>query len=328
MRSLRNKVVVVTGASSGVGRAAAEAFARKGATVVVVARRPEALDEVVASCRALGADALAAPADVTDAEALDAVARTAVETYGRIDIWVNNAAQMMLSRLEEAPLDDIRAVIDTGVMGYINGCRAALPWIRAQGRGVIINVGSVLDQVPAPYLTPYVITKHASRALASCLRAEVHLDAPKIKVCSVHPGAIDTPFFQHAANYTGREVKALRPTYDPHRVARAIVSCARFPRREVYVGIVPRVGSISYRLAPGITERVTARMVDRGQFADGHAPPTSGNLHEPMVGTAEVTGGWGHGGAKPVLGIGTAAAALALTTAAAIRSRRRDRGRP
>jgi short-subunit dehydrogenase len=319
---LKDRVVVVTGASSGVGRATARAFAEKGSTVVVTARRSKALEELADECRALGVDALAIPADVTDPDALDEVARRTAETFGRIDIWVNNAAVSMFARLEEAPLADIRAVIDTDVMGYINGARAALPWMREQGRGVLINVGSVLSNVPGPYLAPYVIGKTASKALAGCLRTELLLDAPKIKACSVFPGAIDTPFFEHSANYTGRRLKPLKPTYDPARVAAAIVSCARRPRREIHVGFMARLATVAYRTAPGLTERVISRQIDRKHFTDEWAPPTAGNLYEPMTAGTEAEGGWGHGGRKPIAGAAVAATGLAAATAAVIRHRR------
>jgi short-subunit dehydrogenase len=321
-RKVRDSVVVVTGASSGVGRATARRFAERGATVVVSARRQRPLVELVDECRGLDTDVVAYAADVTDPDSMDALARFTVERFGRLDVWVNNAAVTMFARLEEAPIDDIRAVIDTDVLGYVNGVRSALPWLREQGRGVIINVGSVLSNLPAPYLAPYVIGKASARALSASLRTELLLDAPRIKVCTVLPGPIDTPFFQHAANYTGRRLRALRPTSSPEHVAKAIVRCARRPRRDVYVGPLSRADTIAYRMAPGIVERIAARQVDRGHFSDEWAPPTAGNLHQPINEGTEAAGGWGHSNMRPAVGAAALATGVAAAAAAVARSRR------
>jgi NAD(P)-dependent dehydrogenase (short-subunit alcohol dehydrogenase family) len=323
-RKLKDSVVVVTGASSGVGRAAARQFAQRGATVVAAARRQRPLVELADECQGLDGEVVAHPCDVTDPESVDELARFTAERFGKLDVWVNNAAVTMFARLEEAPLADIRAVIDTDVMGYVHGIRAAVPWMREQGKGVIINVGSVLSNLPAPYLAPYVVGKAASRALSACLRTELALDAPAITSCTVMPGPIDTPFFQHAANYTGRKIKPLRPTYDPERVARAIVSCARRPRRDVYVGFLARLDTLAYHLAPGITERIAARQVDRAHFADEWAPPTDGNLHAPMVAGDEPSGGWGHSSSKkPLAGAAAVATGVAAAATAAVVARGR-----
>ena len=295
LRSLEGAVVVVTGASSGIGRAAAVAFAGKRASVVVTARRADLLEQVADECRRLGGKALAHAAEVTDAEAVDAVALAALERFGRIDVWVNNAGVTALGRLDEVPLDAFRRVIETNVFGYVYGARAALRTFRAHGSGTLINNASVAGRISQPYAGAYVMSKHAVRALGMSLRQELSLEGRgrDIHVCTLLPATIDTPFFQHAGNYTGRQAKAMPPVYAVDRAARAIVHLAQFPRREAFVGGSGRMLALQQTLAPGTAERMIARMVDRTHFyRDRTAAPTPGNVFEPgPYGSAD--GGWG-----------------------------------
>lgn len=291
LRRLKDSVVVVTGASSGIGRATAEAFARKGATVALTARRSKALDRVAETCREHGADAVALPADVADAEAVENVAREVAGRFGRIDVWVNNAGVNLFGRIEEAPVNVWYRVIETNLFGTYHGIRAALPWMREQGSGVIINVSSLLGKVGAPFMSSYVASKHAVRALSDCARQEL-LDAPGIQVCTVLPGPIDTPLFTSGGNYSGREVKPVKPVISANRVADAIVSCAEKPTREKAVGASTTAALGFNRLVPGLTERIGAWQVESVHFGDAPAPSTSGNILEPADGEGTVSGGW------------------------------------
>jgi NAD(P)-dependent dehydrogenase (short-subunit alcohol dehydrogenase family) len=284
----------VTGASSGIGRASALAFAKRGAAVVVAARRGRALDEVVSECEALGASALAVQTDVSDADAVDALARAAVDRFGRIDVWVNSAALTAFAPFAELPLADFRRVLDVNVMGYVHGSRAALRYMRDQGKGRLINVSSVVSALPQPYTHAYSMSKAAVRMLGSSLRQELRLDgARRVKVCTVLPATIDTPLFGQTANYTGRTVKPMPPVYTAERVAHAVVDLVRLPRREVVVGPAGRSLMVQAKIAPGITERLMARQVDRSHL-DRKRPAavTHGNLYQPAPGRGSVSGGY------------------------------------
>ncbi|KAB2352532.1 SDR family oxidoreductase [Actinomadura rudentiformis] len=288
------EVVVITGASSGIGRATALAFAGKGVAVVVAARREDALEKVAAECEERGAQAMAVPTDVSDPDAVVELGRQAVDRFGRIDVWVNGAAVSVYGPILDVPLDDFRRVLDVNVMGYVHGARVALRHMRDQGSGVLVNVSSITSFVPQPYATAYVMSKAAVSALSASLRQELQLTGDrKIKVCTVMPATIDTPLFQHAANYTGRRVVAMPPVYPAEHVAKTIVRLARRPRREVIVGRSGQVMRRQARKRPHVLERTAARLVDRTHLSrEEPAPAMSGNLHVAPADTGSVTGGW------------------------------------
>jgi NAD(P)-dependent dehydrogenase (short-subunit alcohol dehydrogenase family) len=296
-RDLSNSVVVVTGASSGIGRATALAFAEAGASVVLTARRDEPLRAAVRECEERGARALAVAADVRDADGVERVAAGAEERFGRIDVWVNNAAVTLFGRFDEAPPDLWREVMEVNFFGYVNGARAALARFRRRSSGTLINVGSINSHVGGPYVSSYVASKHAVRGFAECLRDEVRGEG--IDVCTVKPASIDTPLFQHAANLTGRAPKPLRPVLAPERVAAAIVRCAKRPRSEVVVGMSGRQLLLLHTLAQPLCERLMTRNVERDHFRDEPAPPTEGNVREPVPEWTGTTGGWKAGDASP-----------------------------
>jgi short-subunit dehydrogenase len=301
-------VVVITGASSGIGRATARTFARQGAALVLAARREAALQEVARECEQVGARVLAVPTDVRDEEQVQRLAGRALDAFGRVDVWVNNAAVTLLGRFEECPPDVFENVIRTNLFGYVSGARAVLPLFRRQGQGRLINVASMVSYVSQPYTSAYAITKAGIRAFTDSLRQEL-LDQPGIQVCMVLPAVIDTPIFQHAANYTGRAVQAMPPVYPAEAVADAILSLVERPRRQVFVGNAGRMMVAQHTLAPNLTQRMLARMVDRLHLQDRPAPPTSGNVLAPMAEGTGVSGGWRNGGG-PSLGAALAGVAL------------------
>lgn len=245
----KDKVVVITGASSGIGRAAAHEFARRGYTVVASSRNKNALDEVVNECHSMGSEALAVVADVTREEDVNNLARTAVEKYCHLDIWVNNAAVTMFGRFEEVPTENIRQVVETNLFGYIYGARAAISRFREQGRGTLINVSSIVAVTGQPYTGAYVATKAAERSLSESLRQEL-MDEKNIHVCVVMPAVTDTPIFQHGANYTGKQIVAPSPVNSAQMVAEVIVDISENPKKEVYAGAPGSKASMAKALTP------------------------------------------------------------------------------
>ena len=292
----RESVVVITGASSGVGRATALHFAGPGVGLALAARRVKALEDVADQCRQRGALAITVPTDVTDPEAVQTLADRAVAEFGRIDVWVNNAAVSYFSPLLEVPLQDVRQVLDVNVMGCVHGARAALPVMRRQGRGVLINISSVVAEIPLPYTSAYSMSKAAVRALGVSLRQELRLEGlGHVHVCTVVPASIDTPFCRHAANYTGRAARPVAPVSDARAVARAVMGAARRPRREVVVGALGRSMVLQHKMAPGPTESLIERLIPVLHFSGEHTTvSTAGNLYEPCPdpATAKISGGW------------------------------------
>jgi NAD(P)-dependent dehydrogenase (short-subunit alcohol dehydrogenase family) len=285
-RTLDGAVVVITGASSGIGQATARRFAEQGAFVVVAARREDPLRRLESE---LAPRAMAVPTDVTDEAAVRALADKAAERSGAIDIWVNNAAVTAFGRFEDIPHDAYRRVLETNFLGYVHGAWAALPYLRAR-RGVLINVGSVNSRVPAPFASSYVASKFAIEGWTASLRQE--LRSSGVRVAAVLPASIDTPLFQHAGNWFGRRAKPLDPVNDPDVVARAIVRCARRPVRAVPVGRGARAMLMMRAVGGPAFELAFAKQVERNHFLDEPAPPTPGNLFEPAAEGQSATGGW------------------------------------
>ncbi|MEJ3653088.1 SDR family oxidoreductase [Actinomycetes bacterium KLBMP 9759] len=317
-----SSVVVITGATSGIGRATASELARLGARLVLVARDGDGLAEVAAECAELGGRPLVAAVDVVDAEAVDAVAERAVRHHGRLDAWVNAASVMVFGAFQDIPLADIRRVLDVDLMGYVHGCRAALPRMIEQGGGIIVNVSSILGVVAAPYASAYTMAKFAVRGLGSSLRQELRLAGAGVHVCTVLPAAIDTPIFANAANHSGRAARAIPPVYTPERVAATIVGVLRRPRREVVAGgLLGRLFVWQHRAWPASAERLLAEDMDRLCLSRTEpAAPTSGNLYRPTPG--RIHGGWRAAARERIR---AAVALLAVTTAAAALARRQRR---
>src|SRR3712207_1848873 len=283
-------VVVITGASRGIGRATAMRFAEYGASVVLAARSEDALLEAAAECEALGGEALAVPTDVAEWGSVEGLARRAAERFGRIDVWVNNAVLAAIGRLEEVPPEANRRVGEANLPGYVHGAPAALPRFREQGSGVLLNMSSGFGLVGAPYAGAYTATKFAQRGLAQALRGE--LRGTGVHVCTIMPGGVDTPAYRLAANYSGWAMGFDGFLASPEKIARVVVRCAERPRPEVVVGLSVKTLRLAHALAPRVVERAAARTVDRGLLRREPAEFSSGNLYEPSAEWASTDGGF------------------------------------
>ena len=295
-RPLPDQVVVVTGASSGIGRAAAVAFAQAGASVVCAARGRDALDEVVAEIRAAGGTALAVPTDVARWDQVESLAASAVKRFGRVDTWVNNASVVVYGELEETTPAEFARVIDVNLMGVVHGTYAALPLLRRAGGGTIVNVSSVLGARAVPLLSSYVASKFAVRGFDDAVRMELLRNGDPITVTTVLPSSIDTPFFAHARSRSGRQPRPIPPVYAPEVVASAIVRAAEHPTREVVVGGGGAALLWLQRLMPGALDRLMTLggLMHRVQLSRS---PDDGvdNLDGPVSGPGAVRGDWsGH----------------------------------
>ena len=275
--------------------------------MVLASRRGPALEELAAECERRGGAALAHPVDVSDADAVQRLADATIAKFGRIDVWINNAAVSVFAPFLETPLTEFRRVIDVDVMGYVHGCRSALQAMTEEGRGSIINVASIVGEVPQPYTASYGMSKAAVRALGVSLRSELALSKQKkVHVSTVLPPTIDTPFFQHSANHTGRKIVAMPPVYEADAVARAIVSLIGHPKNELVVGRLGRSLVKQHRRAPEAVEAQMALQVEKTHLSRKvPAPATSGTLLSPRSGElGQITGGWNgkrrHGSRKLV----------------------------
>jgi NAD(P)-dependent dehydrogenase (short-subunit alcohol dehydrogenase family) len=278
--SLRGKVIVITGASSGLGRAAAVEFARRGCRVVLGARREDALEETAQRCRDEGAEAIVVETDVTVEAEVRALADRALELSGRIDAWVNNAGVTAFGALEDGPFDVHRRVIETNVFGSMYGARAAIPIFKRQGAGVLVNVSSVLGKVGQPYVPSYVVSKFAVRGLSETLRTAL-ADHPDVHVCTLLPYAFESPHFESGANRVGLDAHPMPPTQSPDKVARALVSLVERPRHQLYVPGYARLGVALHTLVPAPVERAILHIVREWHFGFAPERRKPGNLFAP-----------------------------------------------
>jgi short-subunit dehydrogenase len=254
-RPLPEQVIVITGASSGIGRETAQQLARHGTSLVLVARNEVALRETAAEVEALGGQALVASADISDPDQLQRVADQAATHFGRIDTWVNGAAVSTYSTVEQTTIDEIRRIIEVDLLGTIYGIKAALPYLRRTG-GTLINISSITGERAVPLLATYSAAKHGIVGFSEALRMELEHEQAGVSVTTILPYGINTPFFNHARSKLGVLPRPTPPAYEPAAVAEAIVWAAEHPTREIVVGGAGKSVLLLQRLSPALLDRL------------------------------------------------------------------------
>lgn len=303
------RTVVLTGATSGIGRAAAREFAGRGDRLVLAARSPASLAEVRDECRAAGADVLVVPLDITSPGAVAALAGAAETEFGRIDAWVHTAAVMAYGRFDETPAEVFDQVVRTDLLAAAEVARVALRRFRAAGGGTLVLTGSVLGHITAPYMSGYIAAKWGLQGLARALQQEAR-DTPGVRICLVNPGSVDTPIYRRAGNYLGRPGRPPPPVTAPERVARAIAHCVDRPRREVSVGRLNVVMRFGFTVLPGIYDVLVGPLMRLAGLSRQPVAPHDGVLFAPDPDSAAVRGGWLPDLPQVVRSVGGATAAV------------------
>jgi short-subunit dehydrogenase len=282
---MNNGVIVITGASAGIGRALARRFALDGASIALLGRGTVGLEAVAEEVMQLGGQALAITVDVADARAVEAAATQIEQQLGPIDIWINNAAVMMYGSVEDLQPDELQRVSDVVYHGAVWGTKAALTRMRARGRGTIVQVSSGAAHRGIPWMSAYCAAKHALRAFTESLRSELLHDQVDVQLTMVHLSSINTPLYTWARNRMPRQVEPIAPIYQPELAAETIYWAAQARRREVYFGWTAIGARVANVLTPGLVDRMLARFGYEAQQTGEPIPPDHvDNLFEPVEG--------------------------------------------
>ena len=286
LKPLNEQVILITGASSGIGLVTAKAAAAGGAKVILVSRNFDALDRAVSEIKSQGGDATFAVADVADKDALRQAAQSGVALFGRIDTWVNNAGVSIYGKIEETTADDDRRLFETNFWGVVNGSRLAVEYLRNTG-GALINLGSEVSDVAVPIQGVYSASKHAVMGFTDALRNELSSDGYPISVTLIKPAAIDTPYPRHAQNVTGQEATLPSPVYAPELVADQILHAATHPVRDLYVGGGGRLMASLGQHLPKVMDWIAEKFMIGQQLKDAPADTQDQGLHSSAGGHAE-----------------------------------------
>lgn len=286
-----SRVVLVVGASSGIGRATAHRLAALGDHLVLAARAEDPLEDTAAECRELGAGSVQAVVlDVRDRDTVQAAVGEVLARHGRVDAVVHTAAVVSVGRFEDVPAEVFDAIVETNVLGVANVARAVIPLMREQGRGSLVLLGSVLGQSAAPGMTPYVVSKWAVRSLGRQLQIE-NRDVPGVRVSVVSPGPVDTPIYLQAANYQGKAARAPYPVDPADRVADAVVSAIESRRPAVSVGWANPIMRFGFTALPFVYDALVGPLMRLMGQRPEPVPPTPGNVLEPQPDLESVSGG-------------------------------------
>lgn len=284
LKKIRDQVIVVTGASSGIGRATARLAAKQGARVVLAARDEPSLREATTEIERQGGTAQYVVADVTDPEQVENIAETARRSFDGFDTWVNNAGVTIFGRIEDVSIEDARRLFDVNYWGVVHGSLTAMRHMGARG-GSIINVGSIVSKRSLPLQGHYSASKYAVKGFTEALRVELEHDHVPIALTLVEPGSIATGYVEHARNYMDRRPTLPSPLYAPEVVARAILECAQRPVRHVSIGATGPLMSAS-KAAPATMDRVM-RSAGYAMQQEGIGGDGESNLHHPMFGSGK-----------------------------------------
>jgi short-subunit dehydrogenase len=262
LKNLEQQVIVITGATSGIGLTTARMAAKRGAKLVLAARNEEALQKLTDEINSSGGEAFYVVADVGDEADVKTIAAEAVNKYDNFDTWVNNAGVSIYGKLEDVPMEDFRQLFETNFWGVVYGSLTATPHLKLTG-GAIINVGSTLSDRAIPLQGMYCASKHAVKGFTDALRMELEAEEAPISVTLIKPAAIDTPYKEHAKNYLGVKPENPPPVYAPEAVAEAILHCAENPTRDVFVGAGGKMLSLMGEYAPRLTDKyMESTMID------------------------------------------------------------------
>lgn len=280
-----SKIVVITGAGAGVGRATASEFARNGCDVALLSRDPERLEHATAELRRFGIRALPIPTDVADAAAVEAAADRVEQELGPIDVWVNVAMATVFAPIHLLTAEEFRRGTAVTYLGQVHGTMAALKYMRPRNRGSIVSVGSALAYRSVPLQSIYCGAKFAIRGFLDSLRSELYHDKINVTLTAVDLPAVNTPQFDWARNKMGRKAQPVPPIYQPEVAARAIYFGAFHPRRQIWVGLPTVKAILANRIAPGLIDRYLAKFGYSGQLTTEPSDPDApGNLFEPVAG--------------------------------------------
>ena len=287
-------VVVVTGASAGLGRAIAHQYARRGARVALLARNPEALQAAADECVLLGGSGLPIPTDVSDAEAVEAAAMRVEAELGPIDIWVNNAMVSVFSPAKEMTAADYRRVTDVLYLGFVHGTLSAMRRMLARNRGTIVQVGSALSYRSIPLQSAYCACKHAINGFTDSIRCELHHDHSEVKITTVQMPAMNTWQFNWVKNRMPNNTQPVPPIFDPELTAKVVVEAglARSPRREYWVGTPTVAAIVGQKFIPGLLDRYLGKVGYTSQQIkdEPREPGAPDNLYNYVPGTHSARG--------------------------------------
>jgi len=294
LKKLSKQVIVITGASSGIGLVTARLAAKRGARVVLNARNEDAIRQVVDEISEQGGQAIYVPGDVGNFDDMHNLAHTAIRHFGGFDTWVNNAGVSIYGPILDQSIEDHRRLFDTNYWGVVHGSMVACAHLRERG-GALINVGSVLSDVAIPIQGTYCASKHAVKGYTDALRLELEEERAPISVTLIKPSTIDTPYTSHAKNLMEVEPQNPPPVYAPDLVAEAILHCAEHSERDLYVGGGGKVLAEAGHLAPRLTDKVIESMMFDVQKSDRPNPSIrQDSLHSPSADGKERGGYPGH----------------------------------